>query len=87
MDGQKERSMLMERKDVRDPLVVIGGFAALLFWWVGLTGYISAGFGGGVLGFFVFLLVPILLSTATYLAVRREGLTARDAGMGRHRSN
>lgn len=92
MVGQRESSMLIERNDVRGPLVVIGGFAALLFWWVGLTGFISAGyidadsFGSGMVGFLVFLLVPGLVTTATYLAIRRQRRPAREASRGRHRS-
>lgn len=93
MVGQEDRSLLIERKDTRGPLIVVGGFAAILFWWVGLTAYISAGyidagsFGSGVVGFLVFLLVPTLVTTATYLAIRRQRRPAREAGKGRHRSN
>ena len=93
MVRQEDRPLLIERKDLKGPLVVICTFAAMLFWWVGLTGFISAGYlpadslASVVLGFLVFLLVPVLVTTATYLAVRRQSRPAREAGRGRHRSS
>ncbi|WP_186467024.1 hypothetical protein [Arthrobacter sp. UKPF54-2] len=61
------------RRPARDALIVIGGFAAALFWWVGLTGYLAiGGVASGAAGVALFLAVPAALTIGTYLAGRRR---------------
>lgn len=66
------------RRAARGALIVIGGFAAALFWWVGLTGYIAVGgVASGAAGVGLFLAVPAALTVGMYLAAgcRRGSLS------------
>ena len=52
---------------------IICGFAAVLFWWIGLTGYFAVGgAASGVAGAGVFLAVPAAVTAGAYLAGRRR---------------
>jgi hypothetical protein len=87
MANQHDRLILIERKDLRGAIVVITGFLALLCWWIGLSGYMNVGgFISGGSGFLTFLLVPVLVTAATYLAARSYTRSARGAAAGRHRA-
>lgn len=82
---QEDRLILIERKDLRGTLVVITGFIALLCWWIGISGYVNVGgFISGASGFLTFLLVPILVTAATYQVGRHH---MRRSSLGRHRSS
>lgn len=58
---------------LRDFLLLIGGFATGLCWWIGMTAFVNAGglaIGGA--GFVMFLSVPVLATLAIYRALRRR---------------
>ena len=60
-------------RPARDALIVVSGFAAALFWWVGLTGYLAVGgVASGAAGAALFLAVPAAVTVGAYLAARRR---------------
>lgn len=75
---------------LRDFLLLVGGFATGLCWWIGMTAFVNAGglaIGGA--GFVMFLSVPILATLAIYRALRRRnGLNPKGSESPRsHRIN
>jgi hypothetical protein len=67
---------LMERRDLRRSLVIMGGFTAALCWWVGILGVATSG-GGAV----PFLATPFLISVGTVVAAR-QGRRRRPRHLG-----
>lgn len=60
--------MSVGRSDLRNSLVIIGGFVAILCWWIGIAGYLIVGgqaSGGG--GLLVFLTIPAVATASTYV--------------------
>lgn len=67
------RLPVRSRRGTRDAILVVSGFAAVLFWLIGLTGYFAVGgVASGVAGAGVFLAVPAAVTAGTYLAGRRR---------------
>ncbi|KRE63970.1 hypothetical protein ASG92_03430 [Arthrobacter sp. Soil736] len=56
----------------RDFLLITGGFATGLCWWIGMTAVINTGGLASASGLVVFLGAPILATAGTYLALRRR---------------
>jgi hypothetical protein len=87
MAKPQDRLIVIERKDSRAALLVIGSFVALMCWWIGVSGYTYVGgFSSGGPGFITFLLPPLLMTAATYLATRQHRRPTQWSHMGRHRS-
>jgi hypothetical protein len=88
MAEPEDRVIRVKRKDLRDALVVINAFVALVCWWIGVSGYTYVGgFSSGGQGFITFLLIPLLLTAATYLTTRHPRRPAHRAHQGRHQSD
>lgn len=70
----------------RDFLLITGGFATGLCWWIGMTAVINTGGLASASGLVVFLGVPVLATAGTYLALRRRTGRAPEstAGLRRH---
>lgn len=86
MAGREDRSIVVEDKDAKGSLVVLGGFASVLFWWIGIYGYVSVGgFQSGAAGFLTFLALPVLATAATYRFARRHNRFGHGSGIARHR--
>lgn len=67
------------RSGLRDFLVIIIGFMAVLCWWIGMTGYaMVGGQASGGAGLVVFLGVPVLATIGTYLLGRHRRPAARE---------
>jgi len=61
------------RRATRDAIFVVSAFAAVLCWWIGLTGYLAVGgVASGAAGVGLFLAVPAAATAGTYLAARRR---------------
>ena len=87
MADQQEHLILIERADIRRGFVILIGFLALLFWWVGMASYVyMGGIASGGAGLLVCLSIPVLATIATYLAGRRRKHTTSENGSARHRS-
>lgn len=56
----------------RDFLLITGGFATGLCWWIGMTAVINTGGLASASGLVVFLGAPILATAGTYFALRRR---------------
>jgi hypothetical protein len=86
MDSHGGKSLVLERKDFRGSLIPIAGFVAVLSWWIGLSGYLNVGgVRSGGEGFFVFLLIPLLVSAAVFTFVARFTRSRKGPGRGRHK--
>lgn len=67
------RLPVRNRRGTRDAILVVGGLAAALLWWIGLTGYFAVGgVASGAAGAGLFLAVPAAVTAGTYLAARRR---------------
>lgn len=61
------------RSGLRNPLVVLCGFVAVLCCWIGIAGYLMVGGpASGLAGLFVFGAVPVVATTGTFLVARRH---------------
>lgn len=70
----------------RDFLLITGGFATGLCWWIGMTAFINTGGLASTSGFVLFLGAPILATAGTYLALRhRTGRALEGPGGSRRR--
>lgn len=88
MADQRDHLILIERADIHHGLIVLMGFLALLFWWVGIASYVyMGGIPSGGAGLFVCLSIPVLATIATYLAGRRRKHTTSKNSSARHRSD
>jgi cellobiose-specific phosphotransferase system component IIC len=56
------------RGDTRTALIILSGFTAALFWWIGIAGVANTGGGAQV-----FLTVPVLATIGTVLLASRRG--------------
>lgn len=87
MTDQRDHLILIERADIHRGIVVLLGFLALLFWWVGIASYVYVGgIASGGAGLFVCLSIPVLATVATSLAVHRRKHATSENGSARHRS-
>lgn len=69
--------VMVRHRGTRDSLLVLTAFAATLFWWIGITGYLAVGgFASGAAGLGVFLGLPAVATAGSYLAVRRRVISA-----------
>lgn len=57
-------------------VLILGGFTALLSWWIAIVALLIS--GGGIQAFLVFLFVPIAATAGTILAARRPGWTGSE---------
>ena len=69
----------------RDFLLITGGFATGLCWWIGMTAVINTGGLASASGLGVFLGVPVLATAGTYLALRRRTGRAPEGTAGLRR--
>lgn len=56
------------RGDTRTTLIILSGFTAALFWWIGIAGVANTGGGAQV-----FLAIPVLATIGTVLLASRRG--------------
>lgn len=71
--GDYKRQSVVGAATSRVFVLVIGGFAAVLLWWIGITAYLATGgTASGVSGLGVFLAAPAAVTTGIYLTARRR---------------